>query len=248
MKKINLFELVYVAIAIATFSHTTWAAATVFDGPSPAYQMGLEGQSFIETLIMNYAYYRWFFDGALIAIAIDIGMLVAAKELSKKWNWLVLFAFMVASLASFYTQVMYSLHHTGEFTYGGGVTPGWMNILEPIVDARVVLIPLMLPLFAIIYTFARISQEKLLEADEQLKRTESEPKSWTFVHRKRIYGPYPTELERDLAYEDLMEKVVKRAEKKGKQPSALPVKGEDYTLPDGQSSPSHLLESGSEAA
>ena len=168
--KINWFELVYLAIAIATFQHTTWAAATVFEGAAPQ-----------DPIALNW----WYFKGSLLAVAIDIGMLVAARELRKKWNWVMVIAFVIAAIASFYTQILFSLAHTSEFKLAAGVSSYWEEFLDPLIQARVVLVPAMLPLFAIIFTITPIFAEK--EVIRQEQKANAKPyefhgarKSWSF--------------------------------------------------------------------
>lgn len=145
--KINGFEWVYLAIATATFQHTCWAAATTFSGPLPS--QGTDAELFF-----------WYLNGILIATAIDIGMFVTAKELRYRRNIVLILGFVLAASASFYTQVLYSAHHTGEFTFGSGVNSYWLRILEPFIHARVVILPFILPLFGVVYTVAQLTVVK----------------------------------------------------------------------------------------
>jgi hypothetical protein len=84
LKNINSFELVYIAISIATFTHTTWAAATVFEGHQPEYVQlaGLNPDQILDFVVTNFDYFSWLFSGALIAVAVDCGMFIAAQELA----------------------------------------------------------------------------------------------------------------------------------------------------------------------
>lgn len=194
---IDAFELVYIAISIATFQHTMWAAASTFEGPMPDYATN------------QAAYWHWHFNGALLATAIDVGMLVSARELAKLWNWMTAGAFLVASVASFYTQVLYSLYHTHAFNYGTGVTTYWNTSLTPFVDARVIVVPLMLPLFAVIYTLARVSKTRQVAEMETAAAN-----SLQFIHNNRVYGPYPTVLEKEIAYKKLMDEEAELARRR----------------------------------
>lgn len=178
LPKINWFELVYLAIALATFQHTTWAAATVFEGPRPMDDIT--------------ALRLWYFNGSLLAIAIDIGMLVAARELRKAFNLVMLLAFVIAAVASFYTQILFSIAHTAEFTLGPGVSTYWKAALDGIIQARVLLVPAMLPLFAIIFTITPIVSEKQIAQ----QRAVANEKPFPF-HGARKTWHFATEDERD---------------------------------------------------
>jgi len=206
MRKINInwFEIVYLAIAVATFQHTTWAAATVFEGVAPT-----------DPTALNW----WFAKGSLLAIAIDIGMLVAARELRKSWNVMMFFTFVTAAIASFYTQILFSLAHTDIFVLASGVSTYWTDFLDPIIQARIILIPAMLPLFAIIFTVTPIVSEKTEEKKKQVRND----KPFEF-HGARKTWKFATEIERDRH----AEKYEKKRRKQLKAPEVIitkPVNG-----------------------
>lgn len=211
MKRKIAFQVVYYAIAAATFSHTTWSAATVFQGNSPNDPIAL---------------LWWIVQGALLAVAIDIGMLFSAEAYATTRSRAMLAAFVLAAIASGYTQVLYSLHHAARFEMGEGVSIEWAHRLQRLVDARVVLLPLALPLFAIIYTISKTEEDKAqarhvseeaalntLRLQEEMRAAlaEEPPKAelppdkahlmfvspWT----GKVYGPY-----RDIATRDIQEK------------------------------------------
>lgn len=146
----RIFGVVYWATALTTFKHTAWAAATVFEGSFPV-DAPVEEQAF------------WWLTGALMAVAIDIGLWAISRSIhpgsSKRYYFVLLTAFVVLALSSGYAQMLYSYSHTSTVEYGDGVTLYWRGWLEPIIDARVVLFPLMLPIFITIYTLARIAQD-----------------------------------------------------------------------------------------
>ena len=149
----NAFELVYLAISIATFSHTSWAFATIFEGNMPPEGLALG---------------IWTFKGALGAITIDIGMLVTAKKITKQFSLVLFLSFFVLAMASFYTQILFALHHTDVWVMGEGVSPYWQELLDPLIQGRVVLVALMLPAFATIFTIAR-----MVETRQTIKKEES---------------------------------------------------------------------------
>lgn len=138
---IELFEILYVAISVATFSHTQWAAAFAFEGTPPTSQNELN---------------IWYLKGALVAIAVDAGMFLSAKYIKTRVSLTMVVAFIIAAIVSFYTQTLYIYYHTPSFPASAGVTQYWREALDPLVDARVFLIPFFLPFLGIIYTTAQI--------------------------------------------------------------------------------------------
>lgn len=140
---IHPFEILYLAIAIATFEHTAWAAAYMFEGPMP------EGGEL-----------QWRLRGALIAIAVDVGMLMTSRFLvgaQGRQRIVLTMGFIIAALTSFYFQIMYMAIHTPVVTISEGVSSEWSSILRTLIDARVLILPLALPVLATVYTIARLS-------------------------------------------------------------------------------------------
>jgi len=137
------FELLYISIAVATFDHTVWAGAFLFEGSMP-----------VDNNII------WRLKGSLIAIAVDLGMLLTSRFLRNSetptQTIVLVIAFMMAAVTSFYFQMVYILFHTPIFTISEGVDKYWIQALTPFLQARVVILPLALPLLATVYTLARI--------------------------------------------------------------------------------------------
>lgn len=146
--KIDMFEALYIAISIATFSHTMWASAFVFEGLQPTDNIGM--------LV-------WNLKGALIAIAVDVGMFTTSRSLVTARGMNIFFlvvAFLIASTGSFFTQLVFLLAHTPQYVISEGVSSQWQQTLQPMIDARVILFPLLLPVLAATYTLARIWKHK----------------------------------------------------------------------------------------
>jgi hypothetical protein len=139
----NVFTLVYLCIAAATAHHTAWGAAFTMQGQPPA---DLLGQA------------AWWCSGALFAVAVDVSMLAISRAIRagrERTRWLLL-AFALVSAASMFTQLLYAAHHAAPLPLSEGVAPAWAAALQPLVDARVVVIPLLLPALALLYTFAGV--------------------------------------------------------------------------------------------
>lgn len=149
------FELLYLAVAIATLDHSTWAGAYLFEGNEPTTNSGL-----------------WIFRGLLIAIAVDLGMLMTSRFLqsskSRGQTVALIGAFAFAAITSAYLQTTYILIHTPNFVPSTGVVQYWQTNLMPYMDARVILLPFALPLLASIYTLARVTRHHQLEKEESI--------------------------------------------------------------------------------
>lgn len=151
LPKVDAFELLYIAISIATFSHTQWAAAYTFEGVAPTNPD---------------EYNLWLLKGALIAIAIDVGMLLSARYIKQAASGWIVLSFVVAAISSFYTQIIYIFVHTPLLVAGSGVSQYWNEMITPLMDARVIILPFLLPFLAIIYTIAQIGNHKELKKKE----------------------------------------------------------------------------------
>ena len=141
-RNVTLWRLLYWTVAVATFRHSMIGFAT------------LEGGNL------------WL--GALAAVAVDIGMILAAESLqSHRSNWLIA-GLVLAASASFYSQELYAVTHADAI----GIAPGanWMQDFAIwIVDLRVVILPLLLPLQAVVYSFA--SQSSPQESQDRFAGT-----------------------------------------------------------------------------
>lgn len=159
------FELLYLSIAVATLDHTIWASAYLFEGAAS------EGTPL------------FYLKGWLIAIAVDLGMLLISRFLQDaddpKQVVVLVISFLLAAVSSFYFQMVYILAHTPVFVVSNGVTAYWANsFLINLLDARVLLLPLALPVLASSYTIARIynkKQVKKQESQEVIIKTNGNP-------------------------------------------------------------------------
>ena len=130
---INLFRLLYWSVAIATFRHSAIGFATLEAG---------------NVLL-----------GALAATAVDVGMMLAAEHVRRVHNWRtgqpwwLVGGLVLAALASIYSQLLYAVTNASAVQIAPGAL--WMQeAAQLIVDARVVVLPVLLPLLAVVYSFA----------------------------------------------------------------------------------------------
>lgn len=162
MKKINPFEIIYVAISLATMQHTIWSSSFVFEGEYP--------KTLIEQL-------HWIVLGLLIAITIDLGMFLSARYLRNKFKISMFISFVIAALASFYMQLIYAAYHTGNFTFGEGVAQPIVALLQPFIEYRTIILPMILPLFAVVYTMSNRETKNDVSIQLVEKRNENDKRS-----------------------------------------------------------------------
>lgn len=143
------YKFVYWVIAFATAQHTAWGAATTMQGPQPQDAM------------------MWWLQGAVFAIAIDFMMVAVAtkirsgvqtshfigfKKMHIPINWYVV-TFLTLAIVSFYFQLLYAWAHAEPLQQVGGVAQIWIDRLQGLIEARIVIAPLALPAVATLYTF-----------------------------------------------------------------------------------------------
>lgn len=155
--KVDKFKLVYWVIAIATAQHTAWGAATTMQGG-----MGTDAptQSW------------WWVQGLFFAIAIDYSMVMVATKIRsgtqasqyfKLWrlripiNWYTL-TFAIVAIMSSYFQLLYAWAHATPLASGGGVSTVWVDRLQALIDARVIIAPFALPIIATFYTIGGLGK------------------------------------------------------------------------------------------
>lgn len=146
--RLDKFKAVYYMIAIATAQHTAWGAATSMQGAQPADNIG------------------WWIQGLFFAIGIDLSMVMVATKIRngasgraifRLWrlqfaiNWYMV-AFAAVAILSTYFQLVYAWAHADALQIGGGIAKEWKDRLQGIIDARIVIAPIALPLIATLYT------------------------------------------------------------------------------------------------
>jgi hypothetical protein len=136
---ISFFDVVFVLIAIATFRNSYWSVSYVFDGTQPSDGFG--------SVI-------WVIWGAFFAFCVDFGMFKLSQKLMQKFNFVVLFAYTFAAFISVYLQIIYASYHTTAFEFSSGINSGVLSVLTDIVNWRLIVLPISLPLFSVIYTLA----------------------------------------------------------------------------------------------
>jgi hypothetical protein len=162
-KAIHALEYIYYAIAIATFKHSAWSFGAVMEGLPPKLDWAhltfdLAGTFAIGSLLI------WYFWGALMAVASDVGMVVIAKSFRSAredgFTWredgLLMGAYIIVAFISAYTQFYYAAQHTAPLLATASQIPSLQNggSLNWLLQYAVVILPPMLPGMSILYTLA----------------------------------------------------------------------------------------------
>lgn len=198
----NGMKLLYIVIAFATALHTSYGAAYVMQGPMP-----------VETG----AVLIWSIQGLMYALAIDVGMFVlsdgirtnkqrSAVQIGRfrvQFSWYVI-TFAVVAVLSAYFQIVYGYLHSQSIPLNTGVSEYWNDALVPLLDARIIIVPLALPLIAILYALGGLGKAPS-KRDAVQPRTTSKPPEQTVQVTKPPTGqlPAPKTLTVQKVYEHL---------------------------------------------
>lgn len=166
--------IILLCISVATFLHTVVASSLIFEGLVPDVK-DLLGSA------------HWYFSGVLIAIAIDAAMLISSRRIEKNPSPFMFIAFVSTALASFYCQLFYALRDTPLFTYGSGVSSYWQQTLQPLIDARVLVLPAVLPIFAVVLTLANLAHARHTAKQEALGLVFNNPNVVQDQTDKQVY-------------------------------------------------------------
>jgi len=152
-KRVNIQEVFILATGIAALIHSTWSLGTIFSGPQPAVED-------IESMIEVVHFIGWLLPSLLIAIALDVGQIATSHQIRTHGMnvWRVI-TFLVFSVATFYLQWLYMMHHIPLITIGEGVSETYMKHAVWLRDFGLFLVPALLPLATILYTLSGDSEQ-----------------------------------------------------------------------------------------
>ncbi len=149
------------ATGAAALVHSTWALGTLFAGQQPEGGWALAG---------------WLLPALLIAFALDVGQIVTSAEIRQSGlTWTRGFTFVVFAGATYYLQWLYIAHHMPALAIAAGVSAAAQPTAISMRDAALWVIPALLPLSTLLYTFSSgksTNTQKPLEAAETLISTE----------------------------------------------------------------------------
>lgn len=127
------------ATGAAALIHSTWALGTLFAGEQP------EG----------WALLGWLAPALLISFALDVGQIATSAEIREHGLTRTRgVTFIVFSGATYYLQWLYIAHHMPQLALAAGVRETWAGFATVMRDAAVWIIPALLPLSTLLYTFS----------------------------------------------------------------------------------------------
>lgn len=140
-----LFILLYVLVTAATLRHSAAGFASLEDG----------------SMVWGY----------LSALAVDAGMALSATSLRKRLSWWPFIGLLVSAAASTFTQLLYAIAHAAVMPVSTGAL--WLGpTAQAVADARVVILPLLLPLLSVVYSFS--SKSAVRDNGVEIAEIESE--------------------------------------------------------------------------
>ena len=129
------------ATGIAALIHSTWSLATLFAGKEPPQ--------------MTVAWFAWIVPALLIAFALDVGQIVTSYEIRAGQRTRAKYAtFVVFSVATYFLQWLHIIHHIPALDLSEGVRGEWHYLVNLIRDCAIWIIPALLPLSTLLYTFS----------------------------------------------------------------------------------------------
>lgn len=152
------------ATALAALMHSTWSLGTLFAGAQPPAGLTIE-------------FIGWLAPALLIAFALDIGQVVTSAEIRAGQRTRAKYAtFAVFSIATYFLQWLYIAHHMPTLSLGDGVSAAAAPFAAGLRDAALWVIPALLPLSTLLYTFSHgESKPDLMTANAPAETSETIP-------------------------------------------------------------------------
>ena len=140
-------EMFIIAIGAAAYMHSLWSFGTFLGGTQPDPMLGW---------LQFVHYLGWLIPAALLAFALDVGMIKTSMELRKgRATFAMYAAFGLLAIITYTLQWLYSVHHMDAIIIGSGVPDGMRFFATGVSNfVTVWLLPGALPITAIAYTFA----------------------------------------------------------------------------------------------
>jgi hypothetical protein len=162
------------ATGAAALVHSTWALGTLFAGQQPEGGWALAG---------------WLVPALLIAFALDVGQIATSTEIRQHGLTVArATTFIVFAGATYYLQWLYIAHHMPALEIAAGVSPIARETAISMRDAALWIIPALLPLSTLLYTFSGGTRQEV--ATLPTISTEAAPQSTT--ERPATIQPEPT--------------------------------------------------------
>ena len=133
------------ATGLAALIHSTWSLGTLFSGTQP------QANDLGSTLHLI----GWLIPALLISFSLDVGQIVTSAEIrAGERTWTKYATFIVFALATYYLQWIYIASHMPALELAPGIRQTWSELASTMRDAAVWIIPALLPLSTLLYTFS----------------------------------------------------------------------------------------------
>ncbi|MEL6403514.1 MAG: hypothetical protein AAFR81_04055 [Chloroflexota bacterium] len=143
------------ATGIAALIHSTWALGTLFSGYAPAVDW------------TSWDWYEWFVPALLIAFALDVGQISTSSQIRDEGLTFARgFTFLIFAIATYYLQWLYMAVHMPLLEVSEGVTGGHAIFATELRNIAIWLIPALLPISTVSYTFSGSEHKHKFDADD----------------------------------------------------------------------------------
>jgi len=160
---IKASEVFVIATGIAAFFHSTNVLGTLFNAEQPAIEN-------IVTWIQFVHFLGWIVPSGLIALTLDIGQIATSHEIKQHGlTWPRALTFLTFALATYNLQWVYLSLHMPELILGDGVSEQYQHASILLLNAQQWIIPALLPLATLLYTFSGDNQQKPLRKQHESK-------------------------------------------------------------------------------
>lgn len=130
------------ATGLAALIHSTWSLGTLFAGEAP-------------TDVWSVAFAYWIVPAFLIAFAMDVGQISTSAQIREHgMTFSRGITFVVFALATYYLQWLYIAHHMPALALAEGVSEFHRPLTLFLRDMGMWIIPALLPLSTLLYTFS----------------------------------------------------------------------------------------------
>jgi hypothetical protein len=142
------------ATGFAALVHSTWSLGTFFSGEQPAITADVFQNGHL-WLVQLSQWLLWCIPAFAIAFSLDVGQIVTSAEIrSGQRSYAKYGTFAIFAIATYYLQWLYMAHHMPYMALGAGVHSAMQGVVYAGRDLAVFVIPLLLPLSTLLYTFS----------------------------------------------------------------------------------------------
>lgn len=141
------------ATGFAALIHSTWALGSFFGQEPPRWTL---------------EWYGWILPALLIAFSLDVGQISTSMKIRENGlNFSNGLAFVMIALSTYYLQFLHLALHLPSWQIGSGISLIHREHVETMIGLAIWILPALLPLSTLLYTFSRDKQEQPPQAPGQ---------------------------------------------------------------------------------